>query len=90
VFEFDGDRSHGNLELFESNAMPNKYSYLTTKELNKRTNWRRKQLIKMGYNVVQIWQNDCKYGIYFSRIDQGKNNPHKDLLDRIWDAQVAE
>ncbi len=57
VYEFNGDFWHGNPEIFK----PNDYNNVLKKtfgELYKNTIKRKNELIKRGYNVISIWEND--------------------------------
>jgi hypothetical protein len=59
IYEFNGDFWHGNPDLYNSNDL-NKVLNKTFGELYKKTINREKYLIKKGYNVVSIWENDFK------------------------------
>jgi hypothetical protein len=57
IYEFHGDFWHGNPEIYdllEINYVNNK-TYL---ELFERTNNKREILLKLGYNYVEIWENN--------------------------------
>ena len=57
VYEFYGDYWHGNPEIFNQNEMNKSikktFGYLYGKTINKE-----KILIKAGYNIISIWEND--------------------------------
>jgi hypothetical protein len=57
IYEFHGDFWHGNpnvYDLLQINSVSNK----TFLELFEKTNNKREILLKLGYNYVQIWEND--------------------------------
>lgn len=58
VFEFYGDAYHGNIKRYPKDAYPNPYSDLTTVDLYRKTMLREKQLRRLGYNIVSIWESD--------------------------------
>lgn len=60
IYEFYGDRFHGNPKVFSPDSKPNFYSDLTCKQLFDKTKAREKILKKMGYNVVSIWESDWR------------------------------
>lgn len=60
VFEFHGDRFHGNPKRFKSTDKPNPYSDKTAKELYSVTRKREKLLRSLGYNVVVMWESDWR------------------------------
>lgn len=57
VYEFNGDFWHGNPEVFNlddyNNVLKTKFS-----ELYKKTLKKEEDLIRKGYNVISIWEND--------------------------------
>ncbi len=57
VYEFSGDYWHGNPSVFNPNDM-NKRCKLTYGELYKKTIKKFDDLIKLGYKVKYIWEND--------------------------------
>lgn len=62
IYEFNGDFWHGNPDLYN----PEDYNSVLKKpfgELYKKTKNRERVLIKMGYKVISIWEND--YNILF-------------------------
>lgn len=59
VFEFYGDRFHGNLKRFSPLDHPHPFnSKVTTKELYDKTMKREQKLRKLGYTVVSIWESE--------------------------------
>lgn len=57
IYEFNGDFWHGNPDLYN----PEDYNSVLKKpfgELYKKTKNRERVLIKMGYKVISIWEND--------------------------------
>ncbi len=57
IYEFNGDLWHSNPELYNENDINNVLNK-TFGELHKKTINREKYLIKKGYNVISIWEND--------------------------------
>ena len=57
IYEFNGDFWHGNPELYDSSDI-NTALNKTFGELYEKTIKREEILIKKGYNVVSIWEND--------------------------------
>ena len=57
VYEFMGDFFHGNPKLYNQNDI-NPLNKKTFGELYRNTINREKYLIKRGYNVISIWEND--------------------------------
>lgn len=57
IYEFNGDFWHGNPKLYKENDINNVLNK-TFGELYKKTISREKYLIKKGYNLVSIWEND--------------------------------
>lgn len=63
IYEFHGDRFHGNPNIFESHIKCNPFNNLTSGELLQKTN-QREQIIKdLGYNLVVIWESDYRNSI---------------------------
>lgn len=65
IYEFYGDRWHGNPNKFEPHIMCNPRSRLTASQLYQKTIDREYIIRKLGYNVISIWENavylkDCK------------------------------
>jgi hypothetical protein len=59
VYEFDGDAFHGNLDRYPPDSFCHPFSdKLTAQQLHDRTIKRREKIIKLGYNVVHIWESD--------------------------------
>jgi hypothetical protein len=57
IYEFYGDYWHGNPKIYDKNFI-NKHNKKSFGELYKLTIKRKKELIKLGYNIVFIWEND--------------------------------
>ncbi len=61
IYEFYGDRFHGNPKLFSDNEACHPYdSKITAKQLYQRTIKREKELKEEGYCIVMIWETDWK------------------------------
>lgn len=58
VYEFHGDRFHGNPDLFEINEECNPYNNKTALELYNKTKERENVIINLGYKLITIWEND--------------------------------
>ncbi len=58
VFEFYGDKFHGNPKLFKRNDTPHPFSDKTALQLYASTMRREKKLKQMGYRVISIWETD--------------------------------
>jgi very-short-patch-repair endonuclease len=63
IYEFNGYFWHGNPELYDSSDMNNVLNK-TFGELYKKTLKREEYLIKKGYNLVSIWENDFNKNSY--------------------------
>ena len=57
IYEFHGDFWHGNPKKFNPNAI-NPVSKKTYGELYQSTQIKKKKIIELGYNYVEIWEND--------------------------------
>jgi len=57
IYEFYGDYWHGNLNVYSCN-MINKHNKILFTDLYQQTINREKELIKLGYNVISIWESD--------------------------------
>jgi len=57
IYEFNGDFWHGNPDIFNSYDY-NNVSKKQFGELYENTLKRERELIKKGYNVISIWEND--------------------------------
>jgi very-short-patch-repair endonuclease len=57
IYEFNGDFWHGNPQLYDENDI-NKVLNKTFGELYKKTINRERYLIKKGYNIISIWENE--------------------------------
>ena len=60
VYEFLGDRFHGNLDVFLPDEHCNPFSDKSTKELNDEWIDRKNTLESLNYNVVFIWELDYR------------------------------
>jgi hypothetical protein len=59
IYEFHGDRWHGNPQIFESNVKCHPYNEdITAGELYENTVKRENQIISLGYNLVVMWENN--------------------------------
>lgn len=59
IFEFQGDFWHGNPKLYDKNKI-NPKNGLTYGELYENTLLKNKLILKKGYNIIEIWENDWK------------------------------
>lgn len=59
VYEFNGDYYHGNPDVFNHNNF-NKVCEKTFGELYKNTIRKEENLVKSGYKVISMWENDWK------------------------------
>ena len=57
IYEFHGDIWHGNPKVFKPNDM-NPVSKKTYGELYEQTQNKKKKIIELGYNYVEIWEYD--------------------------------
>lgn len=60
VFEFHGDRYHGNPKVFAPDTRPNPFSRRTAAQLHETTKAREKLLKSLGYKLVVMWERDWK------------------------------
>lgn len=60
IFEFYGDRWHGNLNKYKPHSKPNPFSDKTAKRLNRETLAREQKLRDLGYRVVSVWEKEYK------------------------------
>lgn len=59
VFEFHGNRYHGNPKVYKSSDRPNPYKPdATAKQLFKETRKREETIKELGYNLVVMWESD--------------------------------
>jgi hypothetical protein len=58
IYEFYGDRWHGNLNIFESHICCSHYTELTAGELYQKTISREQEIKDLGYNLIVIWESD--------------------------------
>lgn len=58
VFEFHGDRYHGNPNIFAKSRKCNPFSIKTAGQLYKETLAREKKLRALGYNLIVMWEQD--------------------------------
>lgn len=61
IYEFHGDYWHGNVELFNSNAI-NPTTGFTFGYMYSRTIKRQDKIKSLGYNLVVMWEHDFKKG----------------------------
>ena len=64
VFEFLGDRWHGNLKVFSSRTKCHPHLDLTAKQLNRTSAERLYAIKELGFNVIYIWEQDYKNGLF--------------------------
>jgi hypothetical protein len=62
IYEFQGDIWHGNPKLCNKNDI-NPFSKKTYGELYKLTQIKKKKIIELGYNYVEMWEYDWKKSI---------------------------
>lgn len=60
VFEFYGDRFHGNPAVFHKSATPHPFSKRTAGQLYRETIRRENHLLSLGYNLITIWENEYR------------------------------
>ena len=60
IYEFYGDVFHGNLNKFEQHELCHPFTNETAIELYNKTIAREQQIIKMGYNIISIWEEQWK------------------------------
>ncbi len=61
VYEFHGDKFHGNPNLFNSNNKCHPYdNNITAGKLLKQTKLREEKIKKLGYNLIIMWECDWK------------------------------
>lgn len=69
VYEFHGDKFHGNLDIYLKNDTCHPFNpSITAEELYNNTIQRMVEIKKQGYNIFYIWENDFnnfKSGKYF-------------------------
>lgn len=64
VYEFLGDRWHGNLNIYKPSECCHPFNKTkTAKALNDEWLDRRLALEDFGYNIIHIWEEDYKHGI---------------------------
>ncbi len=59
IYEYLEDYWNGNPGIFNAESM-NRHAGMTFKELREMTIQRRSHLIKLGYNIMSIWECDCR------------------------------
>jgi len=59
IYEFLGDYWHGNPEIYDLLEI-NKVSKKTFLELLEQTNNKKEKILELGYNYIEIWENDWK------------------------------
>lgn len=60
VFEFYGDVFHGNPKMFKRDAACHPFSDVTAGELYKKTKAKERQIRKLGYTLVTMWERDYR------------------------------
>lgn len=63
VYEFHGDRWHGNPKIFQPNDQCHPHSNLSAGELYKKTINRENLIKSLGYNLVVMWEGDFNHHI---------------------------
>jgi DNA-directed RNA polymerase subunit RPC12/RpoP len=58
IFEFHGDCFHGNPNVYSPRSKPSPFSNKTASRLYKETCDRIEYFRSLGYNVVEMWEND--------------------------------
>ncbi|SRR6266481_6428107 len=58
IFEFYGDAYHGNPIVYDRNAKPHPFNDTRARDLYKTTIRRERELRRLGYIVVSVWEND--------------------------------
>ena len=58
IYEFYGDKWHGNLHVYNETDKCHPFSQLTAGELNHNTMQREQELKALGYRVVSIWEHE--------------------------------
>jgi Zn finger protein HypA/HybF involved in hydrogenase expression len=58
VYEFYGDKFHGNINLYNTDVECHPFTDATAGELYQKTIERERSIEQMGYNLVTIWEND--------------------------------
>ena len=71
IFEFHGDFWHGNPELYNETEINPKIG-ITYGELYNKTKDKSKLIVELGYNLIEIWENDWKKFITSIKILQYK------------------
>lgn len=60
VIEFNGDKFHANPQLYNENDVPLSFMQLNSKEIWERDIIKNELLLKNGYSLKIIWENDYK------------------------------
>lgn len=68
VFEFYGDCFHGNPKLYKPRQKCHPFSTKNAEKLFLETKLREKQIKKLGYKVISIWEHD-----YYNNFDRWWN-----------------
>lgn len=58
IYEFYGDKWHGNLNVFDCNQKCHPFSSKTAKQLNDKTIKREQEIKALGYNLISIWEQE--------------------------------
>lgn len=60
IFEFHGNRFHGNPKIYKPRDRPHPYSTKSAAQLYKETKTRERHIRSLGYNLVVMWESDFK------------------------------
>lgn len=60
IFEFYGDRFHGNPKVYRRSDRPHPFTDKTANELYKATMRRERRLRALGYTVISIWESEYR------------------------------
>ena len=84
--EFNGDVFHANPKIFKETDTPNPYNNLTSKEIWEHDQIKNNELIKLGYDVLIVWESD--YNNDKSVTEQNLINFIKDRYDKYTNYRV--
>jgi hypothetical protein len=62
VYEFHGDMWHGNPKMFDKDSI-NPISKITYGELYEKTQQKKRDILDLGYNYIEMWEYDWRRGI---------------------------
>jgi hypothetical protein len=60
IFEFHGDRWHGNLDMYKPYDKPNPFTNKSAKQLYTITKRKEMDLMNAGYKVIVVWEHDFR------------------------------